>query len=423
MQSKNTYSVAFLTRSARSKVNHLPIYCRITVNSQRTEFSIKRSVPSKLWNNGRVKGNSEEARTLREYLKQVEAKLFEYYRNLLADDEIITVEALKNAYLGIEQQQYSLLELMDYHNNQLKDALEWGTLKNYFTTQNYVKQFLTERLRKKDIYLSQLSYQFITELDMYLRSYQPKDHRKPMGNNTVMKHLERLRKMVNLAIKNEWLDKDPFHKFKLKFEKKDRGYLTQDELQRIEERDFRLERLNQTRDIFIFSCYTGLSYAEVFDLTPEHIVIGLDGERWIRGQRKKSKEWYSVPLLPQALAIINRYQDNIMAQANGKVLPVYTNQKTNAYLKEIAFLCEIDKNLTYHLARHTFATTVTLANGVPIESVSKMLGHTSLRTTQIYARVVEEKLSQDMRQLKETLNEKNELSSRNSENLVTKLSD
>ncbi len=403
MHNKNTFSTAFLLRTAKTKQGKTPIYCRITVNGQRIEFSVKRSVSSKLWNNGRVKGNSEEARTLREYLRQVEAKLFEHYRNLLADNELVTVEALKNAYLGIEKKQHSLLELMDYHNHQLKDGLEWGTLKNYFTTQNYVKQFLAERLRKKDIYLSQLSYQFITELEMYLRTYQPKDHRKPMGNNTVMKHLERLRKMVNLAIKNEWLDKDPFHKFKLKFEKKDRGYLTQDELRRLEERDFRLDRLNQTRDIFVFSCYTGLSYAEVYDLKPEHIIVGMDRERWIRGQRKKSKEWYSVPLLPQALAIIDRYKENVMAQANGKVLPVYTNQKTNAYLKEVAYLCEIEKNLTYHLARHTFATTVTLANGVPIESVSKMLGHTSLRTTQIYARVVEQKLSEDMQLLKKKL--------------------
>ena len=403
MHNKNTFSTAFLLRTAKMKLGKAPIYCRITVNGQRIEFSVKRSVPAKLWNNGRVKGNSEESRTLREYLRQVEAKLFEHYRNLLADNEMVTVEALKNAYLGIEKKQYSLLELMDYHNNQHKDGLEWGTLKNYFTTQNYVKQFLAERLRKKDVYLCQLSYQFITELEMYLRAYQPTDHRKPMSNNTVMKHLERLRKMVNLAIKNEWLDKDPFHKFKLKFEKKDRGYLTQDELRRIEEKDFRLERLNQTRDIFVFSCYTGLSYAEVYDLKPEHLVIGLDGERWIRGQRKKSKEWYSVPLLPQALAIIERYKENIMVQAHEKVLPVYTNQKTNSYLKEIAHLCGIDKNMTYHLARHTFATTVTLANGVPIESVSKMLGHTSLRTTQIYARVVEQKLSNDMQLLKAKL--------------------
>ena len=199
MNNTNTYSVAFLTRSARAKGKDASIYCRITVNGQRTEFAIKRSVAPRLWNNGSVKGNSEEARALREYLKQVEAKLFEHYRSLLADDEIVTAEDLKNAYLGIKKQQYSLLELIEYHNHQLKDSLEWGTLKNYYTTQSYVKQFLEQRLRKKDIYLSQLSYQFITELEMYLRSYQPKDHRKAMGNNTVMKHIERLRKVVNLA--------------------------------------------------------------------------------------------------------------------------------------------------------------------------------------------------------------------------------
>jgi len=399
MENKNTYSTAFLLRTSRSKGKNAPIYCRITVNGQRTEFSIKRSVAISQWDNGKVKGNNEEAKTLKAYLKQVEAKLFEHYRDLLANNILMTAEDIKNAYLGLEKQQHTLLELIDYHNTHLKDTLEWGTLKNYFTTQNYVKEFLTEKLRKKDIYLSHLSYQFITELEMFLKGYQPKDYRKPMGNNTVMKHIERLRKMINLAIKNEWLEKDPFHKFKLKFEKKDRGYLTKEELRRIEEKDFRLERLNQTRDIFVFSCYTGLSYAEVYDLKPEHIVIGLDGEKWIRGQRKKSKEWFTVPLLPQAQKIIERYKDYVLAQANGKALPVYTNQKTNSYLKEIAYLCEIDKNLTYHLARHTFATTVTLSNGVPIESVSKMLGHTSLRTTQIYAKVVEQKLSEDMKML------------------------
>ena len=158
----------------------------------------------------------------------------------------------------------------------------------------------------------------------------------------------------------------------------------------------------------MFSCYTGLSYAEVYDLTSDNIVTGLDGKLWIHGQRRKSKEWFKVPLLPQAKDIVDKYQDHPLAQANEKVLPVYTNQKTNSYLKEIASLCEISKNLTFHLARHTFATTVTLANGVPIESVSKMLGHTSLRTTgrrpgQIYAKVVEQKLSEDMDRLKDKL--------------------
>ena len=166
-----------------------------------------------------------------------------------------------------------------------------------------------------------------------------------------------------------------------------------------------INRLDQTRDIFVFSCYTGLSYAEVYDLTDDNIVTGLDGKLWIHGQRRKSKEWFKVPLLPQAKAIVDKYENHPLAQANGKVLPVYTNQKTNSYLKEIASLCEISKNSTFHLARHTFATTITLANGVPIELVSKMLGHTNLRTTQIYAKVVEQKLSDDMGRLEEKLSE------------------
>ena len=144
-----------------------------------------------------------------------------------------------------------------------------------------------------------------------------------------MKHVERLRKMVNLAVKEEWLMKDPFIKFKLKFEKKERGFLTHEELRRIEEKAFRIDRLDQTRDIFIFNCYTGLSYAEVYDLTSDHIVTGLDGKLWIQGQRRKSKEWFKVPLLPQAKVIIDKYQNHPLVQANGKVLPVYTNQKTN----------------------------------------------------------------------------------------------
>ena len=178
----------------------------------------------------------------------------------------------------------------------------------------------------------------------------------------------------------------------------------------LQQKELPIARLGQTRDIFIFSCYTGLSYAEVYDLTSDHIVIGLDGKLWIQGRRRKSKEWFKVPVLPQARAIVEKYQAHPLAQANGKVLPVYTNQKTNAYLREIAILFEVEKNLTYHLARHTFATTVTLSNGVPIESISKMLGHTSLRTTgrrsgQVYAKVVEQKLSEDMGRLERKLGE------------------
>ncbi|MGB3850490.1 MAG: site-specific integrase [Tunicatimonas sp.] len=403
MRSNKTFGISFFIKKyQQDKQGLVPIYIRISVNAKRLDMSAQRKVAVGRWDEvrGMARGTKEEIKQLNHHLDQVKSQLIDCKEALDKERKLVTSEAIKNRYLSQDERGKSLKELIEYHNEDMKDELAWGTQKNYFTTQRYVYEFLRKKKKTSDIYLDELNYKFIRDFEKYIKNRTPDGHQKPCTQNGAMKHVERLRKMVNLAVKEEWLTKDPFAKFKLKFEKKDRGYLTRAELRRIEERDFRLERLNQTRDIFIFSCYTGLSYAEVYDLKPEHIVMGLDGERWIRGQRKKSKEWYSVPLLPQALAIIERYRDNIIAQANGKVLPVYTNQKTNSYLKEIAYLCEIDKNLTYHLARHTFATTVTLSNGVPIESVSKMLGHTSLRTTQIYAKVVEQKLSNDMKLLK-----------------------
>ncbi len=405
MRSNITFGISFFIKKYRSTDGKSPIYARITVNGKRVDLSIKRKVEFERWdeNRGTVKGNRQDIKMLNAYLEQVRNHLYECHQQLERERKLITAEAIKSRYLGQDERGKTLKELVEYHNEEMKDELAWGTQKNYFTTQRYVYEFLQKKRKTSDIYLDELNYKFIKDFVKYILKRQPDGHQRPCTQNGAMKHAERLRKMVNLAIKEEWLEKDPFVKFKRKFEKKERGFLTPKELQRIEEKEFRIERLDQTRDIFIFSCYTGLSYAEVYDLIPDHIVTGLDGKLWIHGQRKKSKEFFKVPLLPKAKVIVEKYRNHPLAQANGKVLPVFTNQKTNAYLKEIAFLCEVRKNLTFHLARHTFATTVTLSNGVPIESVSKMLGHTSLRTTQVYAKVVEQKLSNDMDQLEARL--------------------
>lgn len=198
----------------------------------------------------------------------------------------------------------------------------------------------------------------------------------------------------------EWIDKDPFAKYKLKFEKVERGFLTKEELARIELHPFKVDRLDLVRDLFIFSCYAGLAYIDVMQLKPSNISIGIDGDQWQVTQREKTSNAVRIPLLPKALEIIRKYKDHPIARNAGTLLPVITNQTLNAYLKEIARICDVDKNLTFHLARHTFATTVTLSNGVPIESVSKMLGHSSIKTTQVYAKVVEAKLSEDMKRLR-----------------------
>jgi site-specific recombinase XerD len=403
---QTTFSTTFILRTAKERDGLAPIYCRITVAGSRSEFSIKKSVNVRNWDACRVKGTSEEARTVNHYLKQIESKIFEHYRDLLADDKLVTADALKNAYLGIRPDQHSLLGLIEYHNTHLKDTIEWGTMKNYMTTQKYVKAFLKAHAKTTDMLLNHLSYKFIVDFERYLRSHTPLDHHTSMGNNTVMKHIERLRKMINVAIKNEWLDRDPFAKFQAKFIRNDRDFLSEEDIEKIEQKEFKVLRLQWAKDLFIFSCYTGLAYCDVMALTPQNISVGIDGEHWIMTSRKKTNQPVRVPLLPKARDLVEQYRNHPKALASGTLFPNLSNQKLNAYLKEIADFCAIEKNLTFHLARHTFATTITLTNGVPIETVSKMLGHTSIRTTQIYAKVIESKVSRDMNSLKNILQRK-----------------
>jgi site-specific recombinase XerD len=218
-----------------------------------------------------------------------------------------------------------------------------------------------------------------------------------------MKHIERLCKMVNMAVTMDWLAKDPFAKYRQHFDKVERFYLTKEELSAIENKKFSIERLQTVKDLFLFSCYTGLAYIDTMNLTAGNIIKGIDGNDWLITSRQKTDTDVRVPLLPQAEELIKKYKDHPKAANHGTLFPVISNQKTNAYLKEIADLCNINKAITFHIARHTFATTITLSNGVPIESVSKMLGHTTIRSTQVYAKVVEQKLSEDMQNLKKRM--------------------
>lgn len=403
MEKRTTYSTAFILRASKSSKHEALIYCRITVDMQRAEFSVKKKIRREIWDNGWAKTNSEEGKAINAYLKQIESEVFHYYRDMLAGRKMITAEGLRNAYLGIQSREHSLMTLVEYHNTQMKDTLAWGTMKNYFTTQKYVKRFLKDRHGKSDMYLTELTYKFIIDFEYFLRNWKPLDHQKPLGNNGVMKHIERFRKMINLAIRMEWLDKDPFAKYKQKFEKVEREFLSSEELKTIENKELKIVRLQWVRDLFIFSCYTGLAYIDVMRLTPSNISIGIDGKQWLITNRQKTSNPVRVPLLPQALEIIDKYRGHPKALHDGTLFPTISNQKLNSYLKEIADLCEIEKDLTFHIARHTFATTVTLTNGVPIESVSKMLGHTKISTTQVYAKVIEKKLGEDMDMLRSKL--------------------
>ena len=272
------------------------------------------------------------------------------------------------------------------------EVLKPGTLKNYGATEKYLTEYLSQEHKTADIYLKNISYQFVIGFDKFLRRQKDKSGKKQLSNNGVMKHMERFKKLTNLSIKFGWMDKDPFRDYKMKFEKFDRAYLNQRELNYIEKTRFSRVTLETTKDIFLFACYTGLSYVDVKHLTTDNLIQGINGKDWIYCRREKSQISMKIPLLEKAQQILDKYRNPV----SEFLLPVYSNQKTNSYLKEIADQCKISKKLSFHVARHTFATTITLSNGVPIETVSKLLGHSKLSTTQIYARVVDQKIGDDM---------------------------
>tara|TARA_R110002012_G_scaffold213018_1_gene384083 strand:- start:13779 stop:14768 length:990 start_codon:yes stop_codon:yes gene_type:complete len=329
---------------------------------------------------------------------------------------LVTAKSIKARFVGHDERHKTLLELVAYHNQNMKGVLKPGTLKNYYTTENYIRRFLVKKKKTNDIYLKHLKYSFIIDFEQYLRKGPSLQNSNPLNNNGVMKHLERLRKLMNLAMDLEWLEKNPFTRYKLKFKRYKKEFLSQEELRLFQEADIKDKGYGIVRDIFVFSCYTGLSYTDVRLLDERNIVIGIDGDRWIFTQREKNEQPVKIPLLEVAKQILEKYEDHPRLN-QGRLLPVYSNQKTNAYLKEITASLGISKNLTFHSARHTFATTVTLSNGVPIETVSKMLGHTKITTTQVYARVLEEKISADMNGLRRALSISNNTTERSIVNL------
>ena len=405
MTHSNTFSILFWLKLASAKNKKAPVYARITVNGKRSELSLKRKVCISDWdsNKNRLKAVSDENRLVNSYLEQVNVKLFDCYQQLENKNKLVTSDIIKAHFLGKTESRHAISDIIAYHNTHMETKLRWCTQKNYYTTHKYIYLFLKEKHKTTDMFLSELGYKFIIDFERFLRG------QKKMGNNTVMKHIERLRKMVSLAFKMEWIDKDPFVKFEAKYEKKERGFLTELELERIETKSFTIKRLELIKDLFVFSCYTGLSYGDVMQLTSKDLCLGIDGKLWIYAQREKTNIPVKIPILQIPLDIINKYKTQPNTEDKQTLFPTISNQKLNSYLKEIADVCTINKNLTFHMARHTFATTVMLSNGVPIETVSKLLGHTKLSTTQIYARVVETKISEDIGNLLQRFKNKKQL--------------
>lgn len=394
MDTKTTFRILFWLNKAKDKNNRLPIYARVTVNGRRAEISLARYCNPEAWDERahRMKGRNPEATVLNKFLDSKFARLLQCYEDLLKEDGVITAKVIKARFLGSDATFKSLQDVLDHHKSTMGDILKQGTLKNYGATERYLYEYLSREHKTTNIFLKNISYHFVTGFDKFLRRQKDKNGKKQLSNNGIMKHMERFKKLTNLSIKLGWMDKDPFRDYKMKFEKFDRAYLNQRELDFIEDTRFTRITLETTKDIFLFACYTGLSYIDVKKLRTENIVKGVNGKDWLYCRREKSQTPMKIPLLERAQFILEKYKNPFC----DTLLPIYSNQKTNDYLKEIAKQCKISKKLSFHVARHTFATTVTLSNGVPIETVSKLLGHTKLSTTQIYARVVDQKIGDDM---------------------------
>ena len=402
MRTSSTFSILFWVYGKRAVNNKANIYIRVTLNGKRVNISLKKKINISTWDEKlqRASGTDKDSRILNLYLNEVQSKVYRIYEDFKRDEVPFTSQMVKAKFLGEDKTRFSFQNLVDYYNEKMQHKLHKNTMGQYKTSQRYMMEYILKEYKLTDIPLFNLEYGFIVGFEDFLRSYVPKSGQSKIGNNTAMKHIKRLRRMVTLAYRMKWMERDPFVNFKMKIEKKERGFLTNFELLSIEDLSSSIERLMVVKDLFVFSCYTGISYVDIVQLNEDNIVMGIDGSPWIMAKRVKTGAPFKIPLLPKAAILIDKYKDHYRTNDTSNLLPKLSNQKLNSYLKEIADLCGIKKNLTFHMARHTFATTVTLSNGVPIETVSKLLGHTKLSTTQIYARVVERKVSDDMALLK-----------------------
>ena len=398
-----TFNHLFFLKKSNAKSNgEAPIYQRITIDGSKTAISINRSISPALWNNRlqRVIGRTDEVKELNAYLKTREQLVYDAHHQLLKDKVRPTPGLIKSLILGKDSVEITrtIVPIFQEHNRMLLELIPTGkyskgTWDRYQTSLKHTIEFIQWKYKKPDIDINDIDFAFITDYDFYLRSV------RKCGNNSTVKYLSNFRKIMQICLNNEWIHKNPFARYKEKTIEVEKEFLTQEEVLEIYGKNFRAARLEWVRDIFVFCCFTGLAYIDVKKLTPDHIRLGIDGQKWIFKNRQKTDTASKIPLLSIPEEIIDKYADNPKCQNSGVLLPVLSNQKMNSYLKEIADLCGITKNLTFHIARHTFATTITMANGVSMESVSKMLGHKNLRTTQHYAKILDKKVSEDMQLL------------------------
>ena len=402
---KSIFRVVFYLRSNYvNKEGKTSVMLRIYLNNERLSLgSTGISVKSSQWDKEkeRIKGRTTEALNTNLQLDNIASGLQSIFRRIEMSD-VVSLERIKSEFLGKKEEINTLMQLFEKHNGdvakQVGVSVGKATLQKYNVCKRHFSEFLEKQYKRSDLKLTELTYVLIREFDLYLRT------EVGQNANTATKTMKTFKTITLLGQKMGVLLHDPFMNHRFHIEPVNRGFLTDEEILLIANKDLGISRLELVRDIFIFSCFTGLAYIDVSNLTPDHIVT-LGDKQWIMTQRQKTSVETNVLLLDIPKAIIAKYGGK--TYRNGKLFPMLTNQKTNSYLKEIADICGIKKNLTFHLARHTFAT-MSLSKGVPMESVSKMLGHTNIRTTQIYARITNKKIEHDMEELADKLHKFND---------------
>ena len=396
---RSSFAILFFIRESRvRKDGTASIEIVLTVNGERCAFSTGKRVKSCNWDKTKqqVKGKDEEAQSLNNYLKAIKAKLYQKEAELLDRGFIITAELLRDAYFDkVESlKEKSLFEVFAEHNKEQEKLVGNGVSKATYWISVYtvrlLKEFVQQKYKREDLYLRELNLNFIQSFHTFLRID------KGMAQNSSTKHLKLLKKIINLAVANSYMTTNPFITYKIEREPVEIDFLDEEELRKIINFDTPLPRLERTKDMFLFGCFTGLSYIDIKTLAPEHFEKDNAGRIWIKKRRVKTGVLSRIPLLPIAKLILDKYK------GGEKLLPIQDPADINKYLKDIAILCDIKKRITFHTSRHTFASTVTLANNISLEVVSKMLGHTNTRMTNHYAKLIDKCIGEQMDKLMET---------------------
>ena len=400
---KSTFSIIFyLKRQVVKKDGTVPVMGRITVDGTQAQFSCKVTANPKLWDTkgGRMTGKSMQASEVNRKLDKMRVSINKHYQEILDRDNYVTAEKVKNAFLGLEYRCQTLLKVYAQYNEDYEKLYKagmrsWGSLRKYRCVYRHLQEFLQSRYHVNDISLKELTPAFITDFEAFLRTD------KHLCENSLSVYMLPLRTMVFRAIDNGWLTRDPFHDYKVPKVETTRGFLTKEEIHLLMNAELKRKTMQLIRDLYLFCCFTGLSFADLKNLKEEHIQTFFDDSEWIMIDRQKTGVRSTIKLLDYPKSIMEKYRGLC---ADGRIFPVPCYSDCRGILLRVAKKCGITKHLTWHMSRHTMATEICLTNGVPIETVSSILGHKNIKTTQIYAKITKEKLNKDMDKLSLQLN-------------------